>query len=449
MLLLLCPITINTWNQLTNEKKVLFKEVELDKNPAVTLNVCEVHVPSDESGDDKMILSIDNPACLIKLLKEVENTGKERLTVTISVQSDDSTCDDSDDSTGCSWDDIILLRLPINFSLNSLTLTINNFSLKSTVLSFRVTGCLESCISLKSLNLTLNEYNKWKYTYASHLHKGLGRKTSLISLTLTLSIYTRPHNDSYFDFDDVSDDDVFPNISMDSFTLTINDFNSTIDHWESFDIIKYVWGFKSGVLWPNYKSLNTFNITLNSRNVVTYDTVPEFFDAVMKVNSLRTLRLNFNVSAWSAYDFSKLQVKSPSLELIELTISPLWTQRLVIELPRLAGNFEVGKTLTTDKLQVHTVTHKVDLKSKSSCKNIFCRNNSQICCRTHVGAAKLGNICFCSKVYSTTFSSLARPGLNGGLENVTKKLSARAFFFSLSEAIILLLCDFALTVAVL
>ena len=43
----LCPITINTWKQLTNEEKVLFKELELDKNPAVTLNVCEVHVPSD------------------------------------------------------------------------------------------------------------------------------------------------------------------------------------------------------------------------------------------------------------------------------------------------------------------------------------------------------------------------------------------------------------------
>ena len=314
----LCPITINTWNQLTNEEKVLFKELELDKNPAVTLNVCDVQLPLDESGDDK-ILSIDNPACLIKLLKEVENTGKEKFTVTINVQSDDSTCDDSDDSTGCSWNDIILLRLPINCSLNSLTLTINNFSLRSTVLSFRVIGCLESCIVLKSLNLTLNEYNKWKYTYAPHLRKGLGRNTSLTSLTLTLNFYTRPRSDRYFDSDDISDDDVFPNISMDSFTLTINDFNSTIDDWESVDIIEYVWGFKSGVLWPNYKSLNTFNITLNSRNVVKDYT--KFFDAVMKVNSLRTLRLKYNVWSPSGYDFSKLQVKSPSLELIELTIS--------------------------------------------------------------------------------------------------------------------------------
>ena len=45
---------------------------------------------------------------------------------------------------------------------------------------------------------------------------------------------------------------------------------------------------------------------------------------------------------------------------------------------------------------------------QSLCSNIFCRNNTQISCRTHVGAAKLGNICFCCKVYSTTFCSLAR-----------------------------------------
>ena len=62
----------------------------------------------------------------------------------------------------------------------------------------------------------------------------------------------------------------------------------------------------------------------------------------------------------------------------------------------------------TDKLQVHTVTHKVDLKSSRHAKT-FLRKNAQICCRTHVGAAKLGNTCFCGKVYSIAFCSLARP----------------------------------------
>ena len=152
------PITINTWEQLTNEGKALFKELELDKNPTVTFNVCEVHEPSDESGDNK-IESIDNPASLISLLQEAENTGKGDLTVTISVQSDDS--------FGRSWEDLHL-GLPRNCSLNSLTLTINNFSPWSSDVSFALISLLNRCISLKSLNLTLNEYNrKWGNIYAS------------------------------------------------------------------------------------------------------------------------------------------------------------------------------------------------------------------------------------------------------------------------------------------
>ena len=48
-------------------------------------------------------------------------------------------------------------------------------------------------------------------------------------------------------------------------------------------------------------------------------------DAVMKVNSLRTLRLKINDLTFRSgdypeYDLSKLVVNSPSLEFIELTI---------------------------------------------------------------------------------------------------------------------------------
>ena len=329
----LCPITINTWGQLTSEEKVLFKELELDKNPAVTLNVCQVHVPSDELGNDK-IVSVDNPASLLKRLGEAENTGKENFTVTIDVQSDDSTCDyiddsscgDSDDSTGRNWNDS---GLPRNCPLNSLTLTINNFHLRSTGLSLKLICCLKDCSSLKSLDLTLNVYNEWEKNYASLLRKGLGRNTSLISLTLTINIYTRlPAVDDISDDDvddissdvDISDDDVVPNISADSFTLTINEYSRTGGYVDRVDIINYVWGLKSGDLWPNYKSLNTFNLTLNNRGEVRVSSLLEFFEAVMKVNSLRTLRLKLNHFPWTKYDFSDLEVKSPSLELIELTI---------------------------------------------------------------------------------------------------------------------------------
>ena len=277
--------------------------------------MCEVHVPSDESDDDKVVF-IDNPESLIALLEEAENTGKENLTVTIDVPSDDSTCDDSDDSddsAGRSWNDSLLLGLARTCTLTFLTLTMNNFSSKSTELSFTLIRFLESCISLESLNLTLNEYNnEWENTFASRLRKGLGRNTTLISLTLTLNIYT---SDSYFDLDDISDDDVVPNVSVNSFTLTINDFSMT-----------GYWGFPSGVLWSNYKSLNTFNLTLNIWYGVTVYRLLTVLHEVMKVNSSRTLRLNINDSRfrngdYPKYDFSELVVESPSLELIELTIS--------------------------------------------------------------------------------------------------------------------------------
>ncbi|XP_074610457.1 uncharacterized protein LOC141864552 isoform X1 [Acropora palmata] len=314
----LCPITINTWNQLTKEGKALFKELELDKNPAVTLNVCDVHVPSDESGDNK-IVSIDNAKSLIALLEGEESTGKENIAATINVQRRDPSCDDSDDFLGRRLYDTLLLDLPRNCSLNSLTLTINNFNSNDDQLSFTLISFLESCISLKSLNLTLNEYNDWEDTYASLLCQGLGSNTSLISVTLTLNVYTRASNDSYFDFDGISDDDFVPNISMDSFTLTINDFIRRGDWFED-DIIDSDWGLKLAGLWPSYKSLNTFNLTLNNRDKVSVSSFLEFFDAVMKVNSLRTLRVKVNYSLLTEDDFSQLVVKSPSLELIELTI---------------------------------------------------------------------------------------------------------------------------------
>ena len=104
-------------------------------------------------------------------------------------------------------------------------------------------------------------------------------------------------------------------MTINSFTLTINDFSSRGN-----------WGLSSGVLWYNYKSLNTFNLTLSNWNEVSNYILLEFLDAVMKVKSTRTLRLKINDSRfrngdYPKYDFSGLVRKSPSLELIELTIS--------------------------------------------------------------------------------------------------------------------------------
>ena len=293
--------------------------------------MCEVPVPSGESGDNE-VESIDDPESLIAFFEEAEISGKEHLTVTVHVQSDDSTCDDSDDSswgdgddstcddsddnddsTGRSWNDSLHLGLARNSLLNSLTLTITNFSSRSTRLSLTLIDCLKGCSSLKSLNLTLNEYNVWKDNYAFRLCEGLARNTSLSSLTLALNVYTRlldlPVDTPYVYRDDI------PSISADFFTLTINDFGGTGSLGCVFD-----------VLWSDFKSLTTFNVTLNHCNEQTIDHFFWAFLDGMTAASLKTLRLKIHDAAlrngdFPYYNFSNLVVNIPSLELIELTIS--------------------------------------------------------------------------------------------------------------------------------
>ena len=188
-------------------------------------------------------------------------------------------------------------------------------------MSLTLIGCLAGCSSLKSLTLTLNEYNKWEDIYASLLHEGLARNTSLISLSLILNFYTSIFKDNFsFEIYDISDRGFVRNISVSSFTLTINDFSSSSN-----------WGLESVVPWPNYKSLTTFNLTLNNCAEVSGDYLYEengesliyFLDEVMKVNSLRTLRLKINDSRLLRNRLEeycrKLVVKSPSLELVELS----------------------------------------------------------------------------------------------------------------------------------
>ena len=260
-------------------------------------------------------LSIDNPASLMKLLEEAENTGKENLTVTINAESDDLTCHDSDsdiliiDCCRSRWDVRQSLGFARNCSLKSLTLTINNLGYESTGMPDFLISCLKGCISLKSLTLTLNECSVIDLASTSLLREGLGCNTSLISVTLTVNMYSRVDvrrlDDTY---------DFVPNTSINSFTLSVNDFCRS-----------GIWQFGSDVLLSNYKSLTTFNLTLsNCKKLILHD-LPIFLDAVIKGNSLRTLRLNIIdsqfTSGFHGYDFSKLVVKSPSLELIELTIS--------------------------------------------------------------------------------------------------------------------------------
>ena len=106
-----------------------------------------------------------------------------------------------------------------------------------------------------------------------------------------------------------------PVISADIFTLTINDFGGTGSLGCFFD-----------VLWFKFKSLTTFNMTLNHCDEKGVFLLSCGFLERMTADSLRTLRLKihkwaFRNDDYRECDFSNLLVKIPSLELIELTIS--------------------------------------------------------------------------------------------------------------------------------
>ena len=262
----LCPITINTWEQLTNEGKALFKELELDKNPAVTLNVCDVHVSSDESGDNN-IVSIDNPASLIALLESAEITGKENLRVTINFLSGHCIYN------GCDWHENRHWSLARMSSLNSLTLTINNFRSRGAKLLLGLSGALKGCISLKSLTLIFNEYNKCDST----------RELVVPGTYLGPNQYSNRVKQSSRVKKIISfrDDHLVPNTSLSSFGQIISDFNNGIRDTLSVDI-----------LFLNCKSLTALNLTLNNCG----DLLPTVLDGVMKMNSLKTLRLKINDS---------------------------------------------------------------------------------------------------------------------------------------------------------
>ena len=77
-------------------------------------------------------------------------------------------------------------------------------------------------------------------------------------------------------------------------------------------------------------------------------------------------------------------------------------------------NFEVDKTVTTDKLQVHTVTHKVDLKSNRHAKSFFAAITLKFVA-AHM-SARLNWETFVSAAKFIQQRLLVEPGLNGGLE---------------------------------
>ena len=314
-------VTVNIWGNLAKQEKNLFQGI-LNKNPAVTLDVHNMHLRPDESSDDPDV-SFDDSTSLATVITQLKNTSKEKLSVAFRSDDEDKFLQLSHAlSVNTSLNALILTvdssrinplidlvyGLQENTSLNALTVKINDYDSSSDFVLDHFEG-LDGNRSLKAFTLIINRYSNVSvlsalepYTLAMDWVN-----TSLRSLTLTFNSYCTFSSSNILKF--------FLSAPLSTLTLTINSYSDISDGWEH----------GLGDVLAENKSLSTFNLTLNICGEGGDDFLPKLWNILMRSESLTTLRLRLNnqhvTQGSRGYDLSKLVVKSKSLSLIDLTVS--------------------------------------------------------------------------------------------------------------------------------
>ncbi|XP_068687948.1 uncharacterized protein [Montipora foliosa] len=160
--------------------------------------------------------------------------------------------------------------------------------------------------SVENLFLTVNNYSIVWDSWTGGTGEGLARKKSLKSLTLTINNFGELT--LYWGVDKS-----WENNSLNNFSLTINNYGD-------------IYPFTSfGGFFFQFKSLTTFNLTLNLCGKRGEEVLYDLLEEAVKSQSLKTLRLKVNDSQITngrrRYDFSRYVVTSPSLSLIEVSVS--------------------------------------------------------------------------------------------------------------------------------
>ena len=199
-------ITINSWVQMTEKENNLIKELGLDKNPSVSLNVCETGAPLRESSDSEVV-SFDGQRPLLAFFEILEK-------------------------------------------VSSLSLTINLMPHRSHFLLYELDHCLKNGISLNSLTLAINIYSDTDGSWSLALGEALEESTSLNSLTLAINIYSDGDNFWRHDLGTA----LAKCTSLNSLTLAINIY-SDIDR---------VWLYELGLALANCTSLNSLTLAFNN-----------------------------------------------------------------------------------------------------------------------------------------------------------------------------------------
>ena len=328
-------VSVNIWGNVPKEEKNIFQGI-LDKNPAVKINVHDVHICPDESSDDPDVY-VDGLTSLPTLITQLRNTRQKTLSVSIFCEEENmrepwhwshalmentslnalTLTVDGFDSVRNVWVGSLVSSFLENTSLNALTLKMNDYrNFISAVLVDRLRMSLNRNRSLKALTMIINNYDKGQGLSA--------RSITLPGIALTLEGMSSPHTslnaftltvNSYGTFSSGRILNFFFSTPLSSLTLTISIYSDISDGWDR----------GLGDVLAKNKSLSTLNLTLNIYSEGSDDFLPKFWDILMRCKSLTTLRLRLNdqrvTQGSRGYDLSKLVVKSKSLSLIDLTVS--------------------------------------------------------------------------------------------------------------------------------
>ena len=316
-------VSVNIYSNVSKEEKNIFQGI-LDKNPAVEINVLDMHVRPDESSDDPDVY-VDGLTSLPTLIIQLRNARKEKLSIAMFYMVEHSHLSHAlmentslnaliltvDTFDGVHHDVLTMLlsNLKKNTSLNSLTLKINDYDNSSDSLAYKVVEGLRENRSLKALTVIINKYSKGR-GIAEAVPYILERElvnTSLNEFTHTVNSYGTFNAGRMLAF--------FFSTPLSSLTLTISIYSDISDGWE----------LGLGNALAENTSLSTLNLTLNIYREGSDDFFPKFWDILMRCESLTTLKLQLNdqrvTQGSRRYDLSKLVVKSKSLSLIDLAVS--------------------------------------------------------------------------------------------------------------------------------
>ena len=159
------------------KEKNLINELGLDKNPSVSLNVWETGAPLKESSDS-----------------EVSSSDSEVSSSDSEVSSSDSEVLSSDEPSSL----FAFFEEAEKVSAKSLSLTINLMPDTSRFWLRELCRCLKKVTSLNSLTLAINNYSDIDHLWVYELGEALAESASSNSLKLAINNYGDSDSDSHW-----------------------------------------------------------------------------------------------------------------------------------------------------------------------------------------------------------------------------------------------------------